>query len=191
MIRSATLQDARGIATVHVKSWQSSYADIIPAEVLQSLSIAKRTERWQGILEQDVQRQGRTFVAIEDGIVVGFADFGLARQHNESSACDAGQDNQLELATHYEAELYAIYLLEAYQGRGIGRDLLQAGKAWLEQQEWTSLLVWVLAENPAQHFYSSLGGEKVAEKMIEVGGKALLEYAYGWQDMRSLGADFT
>lgn len=110
MIRSATLHDARGIATVHVQSWQSSYAGIIPAEVLQSLSIAKRTERWQGILEQDAKRQGRTFVAIEDGIVVGFADFGLARQHDESSACDAGQNNQLELATHYEAELYAIIL---------------------------------------------------------------------------------
>ena len=47
-------------------------------------------------------------------------------------------------------------------------------------------MVWVLADNPSRRFSEALGGTFVADKVIEVGGKALVEVAYGWGDLRAL-----
>ena len=49
-----------------------------------------------------------------------------------------------------------------------------------------SLLVWVLANNPSQDFYSALGGQRVYEQEITIGGARLVEVAYGWLDIREL-----
>lgn len=46
-----------------------------------------------------------------------------------------------------------------------------------------SMRVWVLAGNPAEKFYRSLGGVNVAQKPIEIGGAEYQEIAYGWQDL--------
>jgi hypothetical protein len=35
-------------------------------------------------------------------------------------------------------------------------------------------------------FYSALGGKLVHEKELEIGGKPLIEVAYGWMDSGSL-----
>ena len=39
IVRDAELRDARGIAEVHVRSWQAAYAGIIPDEELARLSV--------------------------------------------------------------------------------------------------------------------------------------------------------
>ena len=56
----------------------------------------------------------------------------------------------------------------------------------LAQHGLTSMLVWVLADNPACYFYEALGGTYLREKMIVIGGKELREIAYGWQDTKRL-----
>lgn len=47
----------------------------------------------------------------------------------------------------------------------------------------SSMLLWVLAENPTTGFYGRMGGVRVREREIEVGGKKLVEWAYGWRDL--------
>jgi len=49
-----------------------------------------------------------------------------------------------------------------------------------------SMLVWVLVDNPAYQFYAALGGKRVHEKELEIGGKPLIEVAYSWLNTRSL-----
>jgi hypothetical protein len=44
IIREAELRDARGIAEVHVRSWQAAYAGIIPDEEFARLSVDQREE---------------------------------------------------------------------------------------------------------------------------------------------------
>lgn len=48
------------------------------------------------------------------------------------------------------------------------------------------MLVWVLVDNPACQFYAALGGNPVHEKEIEIGGKPLIEVAYGWIETGNL-----
>jgi hypothetical protein len=51
-IREANINDAKGIANVHVKAWQSAYRDIMGNDYLDSLSVNKKTEIWQKSLSE-------------------------------------------------------------------------------------------------------------------------------------------
>ena len=69
----------------------------------------------------------------------------------------------------YQGELNAIYILESHQRKGIGRELARIVAKRLSQIEIHSMLVWVLADNPACCFYEKLGGKKVNQKEIKRG----------------------
>ena len=49
-----------------------------------------------------------------------------------------------------------------------------------------SMLLWVLAHNPARHFSEALGGQQIKMSQIEIGGVKLDEVAYGCLDMRTI-----
>ena len=66
---------------------------------------------------------------------------------------------------------------------GAGTLLVRGIAQALRDRGHRSLLVWVLAANPARYFYEALGGLFVREATISIGGEALPEYAYGWRDM--------
>lgn len=114
-----------------------------------------------------------TFVLVaedESGTIVGFVSGGRERSGD----------------TTYTGELYAIYLLEPFQGQGIGRQLTVALVRSLIEAGIPSLLLWVLAENPSRRFYEALGGQPVYEKMVTIGGTPLLEVGYGWREARAI-----
>ena len=53
IIQDAELRDARGIAEVHVRSWQAAYVGIVPDEDLARLSVDQREQFWTQILSKD------------------------------------------------------------------------------------------------------------------------------------------
>lgn len=169
-IRLAHLDDAEGLARVHVDSWQVAYKGIVPDEHLASLSYEKRASRWRESLA-NADSAAFVYVAQDDnGTVVGFAGGGPERD---------GDPN-------YKGELYAIYLHPDYLRRGIGRQLAQTVARRLIKMGLSSMLVWVLAQNPSRQFYEALGGKYLYEKRIEIGGANLIEVAYGWLDIHAL-----
>ena len=170
MIRKATWADAPAIASVHVESWKTTYGGIVPDAYLETLTVEEKQTLWEKVLRQS---DHSVFVAEENGRVVGFVSGGPNR------AADG-------LIAKYDGELYAIYLLKEVQGKGLGRQLVQALVGDLTQKGIHSLVVWVLADNPSRGFYERLGGEKLAEERVEIGGKALWEWCYGWQDMQTM-----
>jgi GNAT superfamily N-acetyltransferase len=166
-VRQARIEDAASIARVHVESWKTTYAGIVPDAYLSSLTEEPRAEMWREWLNA-----GNTliFVAEDETGVFGFANGGKARDTIEG----------------YDAELYAIYLLQQKQKQGVGRSLVQKLAQALRSKGFRSLIVWVLAKNPAVDFYRSLGGSPVAEKEIEIGGVQLTEIALGWTGLDDL-----
>jgi hypothetical protein len=46
LIRPAHLDDAPGIARVHVDSWRTTYKGVIPDTILANLSYEARTQQW-------------------------------------------------------------------------------------------------------------------------------------------------
>jgi ribosomal protein S18 acetylase RimI-like enzyme len=87
----------------------------------------------------------------------------------------------------YKSELYAIYILEEHQRRGLGRRLMHAAVDGLVQAGYTAMLLWVLADNVGgRRFYEMLEGRVLREKPIEIFGVTVKELAYGWDDLSKL-----
>jgi GNAT superfamily N-acetyltransferase len=169
-IREGNLQDAAAIAHVHVQSWKSTYPGIVPASYLDALHEAEQTEKWQQWFRTAPMS---VFVAEDENGIFGFANGGAIR----------GQVGE------YDAELYAIYLLQSGQRQGAGRSLTQAMAAALHRKGYKRMLVWVLEQNPSARFYQHLGAVPVSRRMIELGGIELAELALGWPVLDSLLTD--
>ncbi|WP_332646520.1 GNAT family N-acetyltransferase [Lysinibacillus sp. 54212] len=141
-IRKAVLEDASGIAKVHVDSWRTTYKEILPADFLEKLTYSSREELWQNAIPvSDV------FVAEDSsGQIVGFATAGEERSDDYPP---------------YDGELYAIYILAEQQNQGIGKKLVQQAVESLKKAGKQSMLVLVLKDNPAIHFYKALGAKEI------------------------------
>jgi ribosomal protein S18 acetylase RimI-like enzyme len=173
-IRAATGADAAGIARVHVDSWRTTYRGLLPDAFLAELTYEARERTWRGILNAAGSRE-HTFVAERPpGAMLGFASGGPERTGDPA----------------YQGELYAIYVLQPYQGQGLGRLLMRVVATALAEEGLRAMLLWVLADNhPARRFYEALGGRPVREIVDDFGGKPRLEIAYGWLDTSALLAD--
>ena len=169
-IRQATMADVAAIARVHVESWRTTYKGLLPDDYLANLTYEQREPLWREILSKPV---GHSLVYVAEdnaGNIVGFASGGPERSGDPV----------------YTGEVYAIYLLESWQGQGIGRQLTITLVRQLIQRGFTSLLIWVLADNPSRRFYEALGGQPVRERLEMTGGVELMDVAYGWLDARTL-----
>ncbi len=165
-IRQATPADIPSITRVHVDAWRTTYRGIVPDSYLADLTYEGKESLWTLILGTPADKSFVYVAQDEAGQVVGFASSGPTRPNNPS----------------YAGELYALYILESYQRRGIGRQLVTATADSLARIGMTSMLIWVFADNSARGFYEALGGQRVAEKQFELGEATLTEIAYGWLD---------
>jgi L-amino acid N-acyltransferase YncA len=174
LIRPATPEDAPAIAQVHAASWRTTYAGIVHDEQIARISDpARRLAQWQRILNDATSTEAAFVAEDEAGAIIGFASCGPTRSGAEDAA-------------RFPGELYAIYLLQAAQGRGVGRQLTRAVAQHLAAQGMHAMIVWVLADNPSRRFYEALGGQFVREQTFTMGDAALREVAYGWDDTRAL-----
>ena len=140
ILRSAHSDDVRGIAEVHVRSWQAAYRGQVPDSYLKGLSVAKRELAWTQILKD---QKCSVLVAEDEARIVGFSCFGPVRDEEEN-----------RLLT---GEIYAIYVLEDFWNRGIGRTLMENTLTALQSDGFGSVKVWVLETNQrARSFYEKL-----------------------------------
>jgi len=167
-IRNAVAADATGIALIHVKSWQTSYAGLIKQSFLDNISYEKRLALRKEILSSN---KGLQLVVVLNEQIVGFADAGSLRS--------ATTLERLKDPNRNIGEIYAIYLLEEHKGKGLGKLLFKKCRLWLNKQGFDFFAAWVLTDNHrARRFYESEGGEVIGEATISLGDKDYLEYCY-------------
>jgi ribosomal protein S18 acetylase RimI-like enzyme len=163
------MEDCSRIAAVHVAASQETYRGIFPDAVLDALSVPDRAERWRESMTANPDHA--VLIAEEANNIVGFADGGPRR------------GDELDQA----AEVYALYVLRHAQRRGIGSGLIAMLATDFDARGWLSLCLWVARDNhPARKFYEHLGGECVAEKVVQHNAYELCEVAYAWSDLRTL-----
>ena len=174
IIREARIEDAAGIAKVHVDTWRTTYAGILPDEHLANLSYERREKLWIDYILSNAESRIFNYVAENDaGQIVGFASGGPERKNDPD----------------YKSELYAIYILKEYQGQGIGHRLTQTLVKRLLQSGMNTMLLWVVSDNPARRFYEALGGQQIKTERAELGGVMINEVAYGWTDINTILQD--
>ena len=141
-VREATPEDARAIAEVHVRSWQTAYRGELPDDYLDGLSVDERASGWTGRLAEPPLGV-ETFVAEDGGRVIGFTGFGPTR------------DGDAPAGT---GEVYTLYLLPGWVGRGVGRELFACANDRLRELGYPRATLWVLATNErSRRFYEQAG----------------------------------
>ncbi len=127
-----TDDEIRGKGYVHYKAWQQAYTGLVDQSCLDKMSVEKCVEiayKWPDNL----------LVAKDGERVVGFVGYGDCRNDDIK---DAG-------------EVFAIYVLAEYYGKGVGRALMDAALDLLPQDR---VAVWVLQGNKrAIRFYEKCG----------------------------------
>lgn len=171
IVREARLEDASGIARVVVDTWLTTYRGLMPDEHLDKLSYEDKELKYRELL-QNPSKDKFAFVAENNaGHVIGVVTGGLER---------LGQ-------TIYEGEIYAIYVLEAYQRKGVGKNLFRITIEWLQGRNINSLLVWVLEGSKFRAFYESLLGQEVDRKKFEYNEFIADLVGYGWANLSQSG----
>lgn len=153
LIRKAEVKDATEIAKIHVETWQSHYRGQISDDYLDKLSIEEREKKWKERLN-NLKPETAVFVSESNGEILGF--------------CWVGPDNDKDEANDV-GELYAIYIAQNYQGRGLGSDLMKTGLEYLRKEGFKKAVLWVLKTNISTiKFYESKGwkanGKEKADK---------------------------
>lgn len=173
-VRKAELRDAPPIAVVHVAVSRATYANLLPAETLEAFPVERRAKQWHQIIAGlGSPSDTGVFVAEnQSGAILGFG-------------CCARQRSAQMTARGFGGEFQAAYVLPSSQGRGLGRKLMVEMARHLIGQSLSSGSCWVLRENArARRFYEALGGQLVGERADELdAATALVEVAYGWQDL--------
>jgi ribosomal protein S18 acetylase RimI-like enzyme len=164
---------------VMVDTYLAAHRDQMPAEAW-----AKRAREWTH--EVSAQAWATTlreiaagqpfheciYVAVDEvGEIIGLAMGGPA------NADDLPQTGAV----------YALYVCVSYQGRGVGRRLVQMVAADLAQHGMRALQIGCLAANaPARRFYETMGGRLVGERLFDEDGVMLPEVVYEWANIETL-----
>jgi len=172
-IRRARTADAAGIGAVHVASWRSAYAGVLPDAFLAQMSAVREARHYDRVIRIGVG----VHVAAVSGpeaeagpAIVGF-----------TTACRTSRDGSLA-----EGMVQTLYVLDDFRDRGIGRRLLRASAQYLAGLGCRSAYAWVLRDNNASYFYQRLGGKRIAEGATYVGGQAIPQTAYAWDPIALL-----
>lgn len=166
-IRRATASDARSIARVHVETWRTAYAGILPDRVMVGLRVDDKAAYWRHLLARLGRRETALVASAPSIGIVGFASGGPS---------DGG-------TMPYEGEVHTLYVLPDWQERGIGRALLFNCLGSLHARGMKSAFLWVLAQNPSRFFYEAMGGRHVGEREESLWGAVVHETAYAWTDL--------
>ena len=166
-----TSADVEEIARVHVQCWQESYSGLLPDEFLKTLPIDAKIAQWRQTVSDP---QVFTWVAREAGRIVGFVSCGPAREGAAKGA---------------DGEILAIYILNAYHGRKIGRSLIAAAaRFWLSKGGRNLIVLSMAGNGQAAAFYEALGGVQVYEGSFEIGGTRIGDKGHLFNNLAGLAA---
>jgi ribosomal protein S18 acetylase RimI-like enzyme len=163
LIRPSIESDARGIAEVHVRTWQAAYRGMVPQTFLDDMSVERREALWRQSIAQGLRE---VVVAEVDSAIVGWVAFGRSR---DADATDA------------VGEVEAIYVLPAFWSKGVGRELWLKALHRFSERGFGSVTLWTLEANErARRFYRAAGfTESVwSRKTVRIGGSDLAEVRY-------------
>jgi GNAT superfamily N-acetyltransferase len=169
-IRRARASDAPGIAGVHVATWRSAYAAVLPDRYLANLSVARLAAQYDRTIRMGLGVQ----VAVHSAAAGAPAVLGFST----SRRCRGEALG--------EGEVETLYVLDDWQNRGLGGQLLRASAKHLAAMGCRSAYAWVLRANPAGYFYERLGGKRIAFSNTYVGGEAIPQTAYAWDPIETL-----
>jgi len=141
-VRPATLGDVEAFEAVRIATWKACFRGIVSDLFLDGLTLPPhRIQRCRNAI-RDVERSSVMVACAGDDIV----GMGLAEPaRDEDLTADVG-------------EIRALYVHPAWQGRGVGRALLDALTTALVACGYRAAVLWTLRDlPPTRRFYEANG----------------------------------
>ena len=185
-IRPATPYDAQAIARIRVQGWRFAYQGLISQDYLDSLSVAKDTERMRGYLSQFPQNsppsrsapvqssdgEKRSFMlAVRDDAVLGFCHFSAAPNN-------ADRPERATPGGEMVGRLHSLYIDPDALGQGIGHALMGHALSTFAVWGCERAHLWVLEGNSrAVSFYERQGWQLTGDTKVDCSfGVCLVEH---------------
>ncbi len=156
--RVAWAEDAPAIARVQVRAWRASYADLLPAELLDALDAAELAQGWTSALSRPPDARHRILISLERATVTGFALTGPATDPD----CDPVADGEVSDLT----------VDPDHRGAGHGSRLMQACVDTLVADRFTRAVTWLPStDDRTRAFLTAAGwGPDGAHRTLDLTG---------------------
>ena len=136
-IVKAKVEDALAISIINAFTWKTRYTGIVSDSIINERmkNVYQNANKYKERIIED----GQYIVAKVDGVVVGFSRFDKSEKYDGLG------------------ELYALYLLECFNGYGIGKMLFEKTKEQLQNMGYDKFVCNCLTKNPTMEFYAHMG----------------------------------
>lgn len=171
-IRKATEKDIPALSAILVGAWQEGFKYIINQDFLEAMT----PEEWTAKRDMWLTGEQHEILIAEDekGAPAGFISFGKLRTPPPGMS---------PIRPLYSAEIYAVNILPAYWGQGLGTQLIREAVSVLKDMKHKSVCLWVMEKNKrAVSLYKRLGGERCGKKDSEIGNTKVREICFAWRD---------
>jgi GNAT superfamily N-acetyltransferase len=128
-VRVGWADDAAGIATVQVAAWRHQYAELLPADVLDSFDVDQFAAAWHQALTRPADARNRALVALERNTVRGFAVTNPSPDPDSDPIADG--------------ELSELVVDPGHTRAGHGSRLLHAAVDTLRADRFTRATTWL------------------------------------------------
>ena len=165
VFRRGSADDILAISEAYIESVRYSFADVLPDDYLQTLSVERRSEVFATRAQNDSYR----LLVAENGSkrIVGFIDYAKPESDNFG----------------YDARIFSFYLLPQFQRQGLGSLLFRRCLAQLRGECYGSMCLDAFEANPYRSFYEKMKGKAVARGSHEINGALFQTVVYGWDDL--------
>ena len=165
MIRRAKVNDAKKIASIISRSWQTAYKGLIDDSFLDSLSTEENTKRWiENIKSQNEKNNIYVYEDEDDNKIKGVMRFGEKGEKKNNK---------------YNAEIHVLYVEPDLKRKGIGTKLFKLAKNHFLDRGKQDLIIWCLKGNTiGMNFYKKMGGKAVLERKDVVKGIEVTEVGF-------------
>lgn len=155
-IRRMLRKDEAEVGRLYAKSWQAGYKGLLPQDYLDGLGEWRWDSKFTGL--------PGCFVITHGDIIVGHS---CARAAADEAMSGWG-------------EVWTLYVLPEYWGKGFGKALLQNSVDWLMEQGYERVYLWALETNTrARRFYEKQGFRENGDTMrCEIGGTIVTDIRY-------------
>ena len=159
MIRNGKIEDAEKIAKIKIDNWRKTYEKIFPDEYLLNLNLKNEIEKYKNGF-----KNRKVVVFEKNNEIIAYCYYGDKKDNN---ICE------------YSGEIFAIYVKNDCQEKGVGTILLNEALKDLSKIH-KKIMLWCAKENyRAISFYKKNNLEIIGYDKENIGGREVEKVALG------------